>query len=407
MGENPGSQICSPIMQEPTSSPKRKAGPVIFALLLALLAAGGWYWRTQTGTATAKKGPGIVPVVSTEVATADVPVRLSANGTVSALQSVDVRAQISATIRTVHVKEGQFVRRGERLFTLDTRTEEANLVKAEAQVAKSRADLANAERNLKRQRELFAQKFISQTALDAVQNQVDSLQAQVAADLAVVESSRVSRGYGEIAAPISGRIGAVAVYPGSLVQPSGTPLLSITQIDPINVSFTLPERELPQLQQAMAQGKVEVSASLEDNGQTSRKGQLVFIDNAIDSGSGTIRLKAQFENADSRLWPGMFVMASLFPRTLSQVLTVPAQAVQTGPERKFLYVIDAENKVSIAPVKVLLVQDGRAVIDGPAAGTRIVVEGAQNLRPGSSVSEAKPDEPSAMPGTGKRKQKPS
>lgn len=394
-------------MQEPTSSPKRKAGPIIFVLLLALLAAGGWYWREQAGNAPAKKGPGIVPVVSTEVAMADVPVRLSANGTVSALQSVDVRAQISATIRAVHVKEGQFVRRGDRLFTLDTRTEEANLGKAAAQVAKSQADLANAERNLKRQRELFAQKFISQTALDAVQNQVDSLRAQVAADQAVVQSSRVALGHGEIVAPIAGRIGAVSVYPGSLVQPSGTPLVSVTQIDPINVSFTLPERELPLLQQALAQGRVEVSAHLEENGQPNRTGQLVFIDNAVDSSSGTIRLKAQFDNADSRLWPGMFIMASLSPRTLSQVLTVPVQAVQTGPERKFLYVVDAENKVGIAPVKVLLVQDGHAVIEGPVAGTRVVVEGAQNLRPGSAVGEAKPDEPAAATGAGKHKQKPS
>lgn len=394
-------------MQASPSQGKSSVSVIFAVLAIACVAAGGWYWREQAGSAPAKKGPGIVPVVSTAVATADVPVRLSANGTVSALQSVDVRAQISATIRAVHVKEGQFVRRGDRLFTLDTRTEEANLGKAEAQVAKSRADLANAERNLKRQRELFAQKFISQTALDAVQNQVDSLRAQVAADLAVVESSRVARGYGEIAAPIAGRIGAVAVYPGSLVQPSGTPLVSITQIDPINISFTLPERELPLLQHALAQGRVEVSAHLDENGQPNRTGHLVFIDNAVDSSSGTIRLKAQFDNADSRLWPGMFVMVSLAPRTLNQVLTVPVQAVQTGPERKFLYVIDAENKVGIAPVKVLLVQDGRAVIEGPAAGTRVVVEGAQNLRPGSTVSEAKPDEPAAAPGAGKRKQKPS
>ncbi|MHB1428354.1 MAG: efflux RND transporter periplasmic adaptor subunit [Rhodocyclaceae bacterium] len=379
---------------------------VVLAVIIAL-AAAGWYWREQSAAPPAKKGPGAIPVVSAAVATADVPVRLAANGTVSALQSVEVRAQISATIRAVHVKEGQFVKRGERLFTLDTRTEEANLGKAAAQVAKSRADLANAERNLKRQRELFAQKFISQTALDAVQNQVDSLRAQVAADLAVVEAGRVARGYGEIVAPIAGRIGAVNVYPGSLAQPSGTPLVSITQIDPINVSFTLPERELPQLQQSMAQGAVAVAARLDADSPATRNGKLVFIDNAVDSGSGTIRLKAQFDNPDSRLWPGMFVTVSLSPRTLTNVLTVPVQAVQTGPERKFLYVIDAENKVGIAPVRVLLVQDGRAVIEGPDAGTRVVVEGAQNLRPGSTVAEARPDDPKAPSGAGKGKQKPS
>jgi RND family efflux transporter MFP subunit len=378
-------------MQEPASS-SRKTGLIVTLVVLSTLAAGGWYWREQATAPQIKKGPGVIPVVSAEVAMADVPVRLSANGTVSALQSVDVRAQISATIRTVHVKEGQYVKRGDRLFALDTRTEEANLGKAEAQVAKSRADLANAERNLKRQRELFAQKFISQTALDAVQNQVDSLRAQVAADLAVVAAGRVARGFGEILAPIAGRIGAVGVYPGSLVQPSGTPLVSITQIDPVNVSFTLPERELPTLQQSMGKGTVEVSARLDETSQSVRTGRLVFIDNAVDSSSGTIRLKAQFNNADSRLWPGMFVTVSLSPRTLANVLTVPVQAVQTGPERKFLYVIGEENKVSIAPVRVVLVQDGRAVIEGPTAGTRVVVEGAQNLRPGSATTEARPDQ---------------
>jgi RND family efflux transporter MFP subunit len=375
-------------MQE-TASPSRKTGLIVSLIVLSALAAGGWYWREQATAPQTKKGPGVIPVVSAAVATADVPVRLSANGTVSALQSVDVRAQISATIRTVHVKEGQFVKRGDRLFALDTRTEEANLGKAEAQVAKSRADLANAERNLQRQRELFAQKFISQTALDAVQNQVDSLRAQVAADLAVVEAGRVARGFGEILAPIAGRIGAVGVYPGSLVQPSGTPLVIITQIDPINVSFTLPERELPTLQQSMGKGAVEVSAKLDETSQAVRTGRLIFIDNAVDSSSGTIRLKAQFDNADSRLWPGMFVTVSLSPRTLANALTVPVQAVQTGPERKFLYVIGEESKVSIAPVRVVLVQDGRAIIEGPAAGTRVVVEGAQNLRPGSNITEAK------------------
>jgi RND family efflux transporter MFP subunit len=395
-------------MQASSATSKRKpVGVIVVLFLLAALAAGGWYWREQGSAPPAKKGPGLIPIVSGEVVAGDIPVRLTANGTVSALQSVEVRAQISATIRAVHVREGQFVRRGDRLFSLDIRTEEANLGKAEAQVAKSRADLANAERNLKRQRELFAQKFISQTALDAVQNQVDSLRAQVAADLAVVESGRIARSHGEIIAPIAGRIGAITVYPGSLVQPSGTPLVTITQIDPINVSFTLPERELPLLQQSMSKGAVVVSAKPDETSQAVRTGRLIFIDNAVDSSSGTIRLKAQFDNTDNRLWPGMFVTVSLSPRTLSSVLTVPVQAVQTGPERKFLYVIGAESKVTVAPVKVLLVQDGHAVIEGPAAGTRVVLEGAQNLRPGSTVTEPNPDEPKPVSGDGKRKQKPS
>lgn len=364
------------------------------ALILLLLASVATI-LIRPGEPVKPKAAGSVPVVSTEVTAREIPVRLSSTGTVTAVQSVDVRAQISATIRAVHVREGQSVRQGDRLFSLDVRTEAANLGKAEAQVAKSRADLANAERNLQRQRELFGQKFISQTALDASQNQVDSLNAQVAADLATVASTRVAQGFGEIFAPIAGRIGAITVYPGSLVQPSGQALLGITQIDPINISFTLPERELAGLRAAMDKGPVAVTARAEEGSDA--QGRLSFIDNSVDSGSGTIRLKALFANGDSRLWPGMFVTVALTPRTLANALVVPVQAVQTGPERKFLYAIDAAGKVSQATVRILLVQDGIAVIEGVAAGTRVVVEGAQNLRPGATVSEGGAEQKPARP----------
>jgi RND family efflux transporter MFP subunit len=315
----------------------------------------------------------------------EVAVQITSNGTVTAVQSVDVRAQISATIRAVHVKEGLHVRQGQRLFSLDVRAEDANLGKAQAQVTKSRADLANAERNLQRQKDLFAQKFISQTALDTIQNQVDSLRAQVAADQAAVTAMQVNRSFGDIPAPIAGRIGAISVYPGSLVQPSGAALVSITQIDPVNVSFTLPERELSALREAMGKGGVAVTARPESGSEI--KGALSFIDNSVDTASGTIRLKARFANPDNRLWPGMFVTVALAPRTLASALTVPVQAVQTGPERKFLYVIGEDKKVTPLPVRVLLIQEGLAVIEGAEQGTKVVVEGAQNLRPGSSVSE--------------------
>lgn len=383
---------------------RHSAGSVRVLAVLVLLAAAGaglWFWRGGDPPKPAGgKGPGAVPVVGATVETRDLPVRLSANGAVSPLQSVEVRAQITATVSAVHIREGQSVRQGERLFSLDVRTETANLGKAEAQIEKTRADLANAERNLRRQQELFAKKFIAQTALDSVQNQVDSLRAQLAADKAAAEASRVARGFGTIVAPIAGRLGAVNVYPGSLVQPAGAPLVSLTQIDPINIGFTLPDRELPALQQAHAQGAVAVTARLD--AQTTREGRLVFIDNAVDAASGTIRLKARFDNPDGRLWPGLFVPVELAPRLLAGALTVPVQAVQTGPERKFLYLIDAEKKVQPVPVRVLLVQDGLAAIEplaanALAAGARVVVEGAQQLRPGSQVSEGQEAAKSASP----------
>ena len=376
-----------------------KTIPAVLTLILigSIVALG--FWRRDEGVQK-PKGPGIVPVTAGLVETRDLPVRLTANGAVSPLQSVEVRAQITATVRAVHIREGQSVSAGERLFSLDVRTEAANLGKAEAQIAKTRADLANAERNLKRQQELFAQKFIAQTALDTVQNQVESLRAQLAADQAAAEASRVTRGFGEIVAPIAGRLGAVNVYPGSLVQPGGAALVSITQIDPINISFTLPDRELPALQAAYRAAPVSVVARLDAPDEAVRQGKLAFIDNNVDSASGTIRLKATFDNPDGRLWPGMYINVELTPRTLAGALVVPVQAVQTGPEKKFLYVIDAENKVSAAPVRVLLVQDGLAAVEAaekPGAASdklapdaKVVVEGAQNLRPGSQVSEGKP-----------------
>lgn len=383
----------------PKSARTLRQGGRFLLIALLVLGVGGVgafsVFRDRAPTPKAKNAAP-VPVVSTLVSAVDLPVRLSANGTVSAVQSVEVRPQISATIKAVHVKEGQFVQSGQRLFSLDVRTEEANIGKAEAQVMKSRTDLANAERNLQRQRDLFAQKFISQTALDTVQSQVDSLRAQLEADLATVEASRVARGFGAIVAPIGGRLGAIAVYPGSLVQPAGPALVSISQIDPINVSFSLPESELPALQKSLASGGIVVTAQLDDSDRAGRQGRLSFIDNSVDSASGTIRLKATFANRDGRLWPGMFVTVALAPRTLAGALVVPVQAVQTGPESKFVYVVGDDGKVGAKPVRVSLIQDGRAVVDGVPAGTRVVVEGAQNLRPGSLVAEAKTAPPAPV-----------
>jgi RND family efflux transporter MFP subunit len=370
---------------------KRRKWVSIAVISLVVLAAGAWIWHSQS-TSNNAKGAGVFQVVSAPVAQADVSVRLTANGTVSALQSVDVRPQVSATIKAVHIKEGQYVHKGDRLFALDSRTEDANLSKAEAQVIKDRADLLNAERNLERVRGLLKLEYVSQSEFDTAQNQVDVLHGQLAVDQASLEASRVARSFDEITAPITGRTGAIAIYPGSLVQPGTSTanvavLVSITQIDPINVSFTLPERELAGLQQAFAKGNVPVSAKMDLAGQTDVKGRLVFIDNSVDTASGTIRLKAEFANADHRLWPGMFVTVALAPRTLAAALTVPAQAVQTGPENKFLYVIGEDHKVTSLPVNVVLIQDGIAVVEGIAPGTRVVVEGSQNLRPGSLVAE--------------------
>lgn len=367
----------------------------LFILCAALIALGVGGWKRYAPSANKNTKPAnAIQVVSAAVMQADVLVKLTSSGTVAALQSVDVRPQISAMVKMVHVKEGQFVRKGDRLFTLDTRTEDANLKKAEAQVAKDKADLANAERNLERVKALLKLEYVAQSEFDTAQNLVDGLRSQLAIDLAAVETSRVARSFDEITAPISGRTGVISVYPGNLVQPAATTaLVSIAQLDPINISFTLPERELAGLQQALGKGEVPVYAKLDVAEQNTLTGYLSFIDNNVDTSSGTIHLKAVFSNADHRLWPGMFVSVEIAPRSLTNVLTVPAQAVQTGPEKKFLYVIGKDNKVASAPINVVLIQDSLAVVEGVAAGERVVVEGAHNLKPNSVVIAAEKKTP--------------
>jgi len=382
-----------------TTHAKRNIWIILFCFLVivVIIAASVWY-NQETAAGTKPKGQQKIQIVSAVVIKHDIPIKLTANGTVTSQQTVEVRPQISAIVRTVHIKEGQFVRKGDKLFTLDARTESANLSKAEAQLAKSNAGFANAVRNLKRQQKLFEQKFISQAALDTAQNQVDSLKGQLDFDKAAVQANLVAHGFTIITAPISGRTGSIPVHPGSLVQPNiaipgsviqprSAVLVSITQINPINIKFTLPERKLVILQQALAKGDISVSTKLDVAGEPLIEGRLVFIDNTVDVQSGSILVKAEFPNQDKKLWPGMFVTVMLAPEILIDALTVPVQAVQTGPESKFLYVIGKDNRVKSQTIAVRLVQDGLAVVEGAMPGTRVVVEGAQNLRPGSSVVE--------------------
>jgi RND family efflux transporter MFP subunit len=355
---------------------------------LAMAGAVAWWLgaRAPESPATAR-APAPVPVVTATVERRDMPVRLRANGSAVALQSVDIRAQITSTVRAVHIREGQTVRAGELLFTLDNRAEEAALRKAQAQVEKDLADLQVALRNLERQKELFAQKFIAQAALDAAQNQVDALRGQLAVDRAAVEAARVSLAYTEIRASFAGRTGAIGVRPGSLVLPNGAVLVTVTQIDPMAVAFTLPEKELAGLQRAVAAGPVEVQARVEGLADPIR-GRLVFVDNAVDTATATIRVKAEFANADARLWPGLFVGVTLAPRVLAGAAVVPAQAVQTGPAGQFVFVVGGDRTVSVRPVTLDYVEGGLAAVAGVDIGARVVVEGAQNLRPGSLVTEA-------------------
>ncbi len=383
---------------------------VIAAVAAALLvAAGGYAWihARSAGDAPAVTAAGApasaasagppVSVTTVAVQTKDVDVMLEATGTVTALNSVDIRPQIASTITRVQIKEGQFVNARQPLFVLDARNDEVNVAKARAQLATDQAALADAERQLARSRDLFAQNFISQGAVDTNQTLVDSARAVVAADKATIESAQVGLSYTRIVAPAAGRAGAINVFPGSSVQPSGNALVTITQLDPISVAFSLPQRNLGDVLASLRAGGGKVTALLpEAAGPVT--GKLQFVDNAVDAASGTVRVKAEFANKDERLWPGAFVTVTLAVQTLKAASVIPQASIIQSPRGKIVYVVDAAAKASARPIEIVYANGEEVAVTGVKPGERIVLDGRQNLRPGSAVI----DRPLGDPGRSRR-----
>lgn len=368
------------------------------ALTLLALAGAAYYGTRQSGpvnpgakSANDKNLGGNQQNRPVTVSTAlaeqrDYPVKLSANGVISALNTVDVRAQVSSTVSKVHIREGQFVRAGDVLFTLDSRIDEVNLAKAQAQLDKDMATLADSQRNLERSKDLFAKKFLAQNAVDSSLALVQAQQAVVASDKAAIAAARVALGYNRIVAPSAGRTGIISVYPGSLVQVNATaiPLVTITQMDPIAITFPLPQRNLPDALESMKRSDSFVLAHLPD-GQTQFKGRLQFVDNMVDAASGTVKVKAIFDNKEMKLWPGAYVNVELSVQTLKDAIVVPQDAIVIGPKSKSLYIVDAEGKAAMREVTVLHSFARDAVVTGIAAGSKVILEGKQNLRSGTPV----------------------
>ncbi|MBB3222816.1 efflux RND transporter periplasmic adaptor subunit [Pseudoduganella umbonata] len=338
------------------------------------------------------QGPTTVNVVAPT--RQDVPVMLQANGTVSPISTVDLHPQTTSTIVKVHVKEGDFVKEGQLMFSLDSRSESANLQKAQAEVARDRANLADLERQYKRSMELLGQKFIAQGAVDTLKSQVDAARAEMEANIAAARAIQVGQSYTAIRAPMSGRVGGINVYPGSLVQLS-TSLTTITQLDPINVAFTVPETSLAALLDAQRAGKVPVQVFHRDS-KTPIEGHLSFIDNTVDPQAGVIRVKAQFANRDTRLWPGQYVNTEVTVQTLRDALVVPQNAIITNTRGTFVYTVGPDGTARVANVERLHAFGANAAVRGLAGNERVIVEGKQNLRPGGKVRVSEVRAPEAQ-----------
>lgn len=340
--------------------------------------------------APTKGGGGPQTITSVVAEKKDVPLIIEATGTIISNSIVDIRPMITNTVKTIHVKDGQEVKEGELLFTLDDRNDRANYEKL-----KALAD--DAQKQYLRAKELVEKNFISKAGLETSLANAKSAQA-------AARSAEVQLSFDSIRSPINGRAGIINVFPGSLVQASNVvttstnstatssvgSMVTITQLNPINVQFVIPEKDIPIiLENKKDDAPLKVKVTIGDTGKNTYEGQVLVIDNQVDPLIAAVRVKAQIPNDKLEILPGQFARVSLNANTLKDVIAVPTQAIVIGPAGRLVYVVDKDDKVTAKPVKVPYEYLGTSVITGINSGDRIVVEGKQNLRTGSKVREAK------------------
>ncbi|WP_295471232.1 efflux RND transporter periplasmic adaptor subunit [uncultured Pseudomonas sp.] len=356
--------------------------------LTALLAIGASAWWLTRPAASPKQPPAPVPVKVISLQSADVPLFVTGIGTVQSLQSVVIRPQVDGILTKVQVKEGQQVKAGDLLATLDDRAIRAAVEQAKAQMAQSQAQLDVARLDLKRYRDLSRDNGISRQTLDQQQAQVLQLEATVQANKATLEAAQVQFSYTRILSPVTGRVGIRNVDEGNFLRVSdANGLFSVTQIDPVAVEFSLPQQMLPTLQGLLAQPEqAPVQAWLGDdmNGTLLGSGRLSLIDNQVSAGSGTIRAKARFDNPRQALWPGQLVTVKIQTGIERDALKVPPQVVQRGLEQHYVFRI-RDGKAEVVPVKVLYQNSDMTLISGASAGDQLVEDGQSRLKAGTRV----------------------
>jgi multidrug efflux system membrane fusion protein len=336
----------------------------------------------------ARGGAGGAVVVTTSTAVEKpMAVDVRAVGNVEAASTVDIRPQVSGQLLNVNFTEGQEVTAGQLLFTIDPRPFEVALRQAEAALARDTAQSKGIAAQLGRSEELLKQQLTARSDRDALATQYAMSQASIALDTAQVESAKLQLQYTKITSPVSGRTGAVLVHPGSLVRTNDTaPLVVINQLSPAFVSFTVPSRLLAEIRRAQARG-LKVTAAPSGSATGGVTGTVTFVDNAIDPGSDTVRLKATFANGNRALWPGQFVDVTLQLAVHPRAVVVPVAAVQAGQQGQFVFVVKADSTVDVRPVKVGWIDGNDVVVEsGVAAGDVVVTDGQLRLVPGARVS---------------------
>lgn len=345
----------------------------------------------QADQATSKSGTGhTVPVTTTTTHIESVPLVLEAQGNTLPLDEVDIRPQKNGMITTIHVREGEEVHKGQLLFSLDSRDDDANVARATAAVATTQAAVQIAERDLKRNQELSDRNFISPSALDTFRNRLDTAHAQLAQNRASLEQAKVSQSYNRIYAPFDSRVGVISVRPGSLVTStaSSPALVHLTRMDPIGVSFSLSERDMPPLLNALKHART-LKLTAMTTAQEQLGGELNYVDSAVDRTSGTLLLKGTLDNRSRLARPGQYVTVKVQAGVVANAVVLPSQAVVNGPNGRFVYRVLDDRTVKPQPVTLVRIFEQKAVITGIDGNVRVVLEGTQNLRPGSHIQETR------------------
>src|SRR6201991_3766863 len=370
-----------------------KKKSVIAVLLTALVAAGGllYFAHAHTlGKAAAPAPPPPVPVVAGVVAQHDVPIYLSGVGTVIAYNTDIVRAQIQGQIISINFTEGQTVHAGDLLAQIDPRPYQALIDQYTGNLERDQAQLTNAQANLTRYDQLGVKGWATPQLIETQKAQVGQLQAAIKADQALIDAAKVELSYTRLTSPIDGVVGIRQIDVGNIISPSNTNgLVVVTQLDPISLIFTLPETNLPKIQQRQQKTNtpLDVLAYSQDDTTLLDQGVLGLVNNEILQTTGSIQLKANFDNKSRRLWPGQLVTARLLLDTRHNGLTVPAAVVQQGTKGPYAYVVNPDNTVAIRSIKVAQISDGHALIDsGLEANEQVVVDGQYKLQPGTHVT---------------------